>query len=108
MQTPNQLLPVTPRSIGDQSINAIDGRTLHTFLEVGKDFSAWMPEQVESFGFQEHQDFEVYSKSGENPMGGRPRKEYLLSIPMAKELAMVRRMNIVRFAPPKPPPQVSA
>lgn len=87
----SNLLPISLRSIGAQTLNAIDGRTLHGFLEVGKAFAAWMPEQIEAFGFLEHQDFEVYSKSGENPAGGRPRKEYLLSLPMAKELAMVQR-----------------
>jgi phage anti-repressor protein len=66
-------------------------KDLHGFLEVGKDFSAWMPESIEAFGFVEHQDFEVFSESGENSKGGRPRKEYMISISMAKELAMVQR-----------------
>lgn len=97
MTTPHQgvalssLLPVSPRRIGDSELNAISGRDLHAFLEVGKVFAAWMPEQIEAYGFVEHRDFEVFSESGKNPQGGRPAKEYLLSLDMAKELAMVQR-----------------
>lgn len=85
------LLPVSPKLFGNQKIVAVDGRSLHTFMEVGKVFAAWMPEQIEAFGFLEHQDFEVISESGNNPQGGRPSKEYMLSLSMAKELAMVQR-----------------
>ena len=87
----HELIKITNANFSGQKVNAVDGRELHAFLGVGKDFSAWMPEQIEAYGFLEHQDFEVFSKSGENPTGGRPRKEYLISLPMAKELAMVQR-----------------
>jgi anti-repressor protein len=87
-----RLLPVSPRNIGTKTLNAIDGRTLHNFLEVGKVFAAWMPEHIEAFGFIEHQDFETCFPDSESKIhGGHNRKEYLISIPMAKELAMVQR-----------------
>lgn len=89
-----RLLPVTIRPIGDQEINAIDGRTLHQFLEVGKDFTTWMKDHIESFGFQEHQDFEIFDSPnlGNQGRGGdRRSKAYALSLSMAKELAMVQR-----------------
>lgn len=86
------LLPVALRPIGGQEVNAIDGRTLHSFLEVGKDFTSWMKDHIESFGFVEHQDFEVFTEIGEKSKG-RPASVYILSIPMAKELAMVQRSS---------------
>jgi len=90
------LLPVAPRPIGDQEVNAIDGRALHAFLEVGKHFRSWMPEQIEAFGFVEHQDYEMVSglsrpDSGASNSRPQETKEYLISLPMAKELAMVQR-----------------
>ena len=87
----DELIKLTKTKIGAEDVNSVSGRELHAFLEVGKIFAAWMPEQIEAFGFLEHQDFEVISESGKNPQGGRPSREYILSISMAKELAMVQR-----------------
>jgi anti-repressor protein len=87
----HELIKITNANFSGQKVNAVDGRELHAFLGVGKVFAAWMPEQIEAYGFLEHQDFEVFSESGKNPSGGRPAKEYLISLPMAKELAMVQR-----------------
>lgn len=70
---------------GKQTVNA---RDLHEFLEVGKDFSNWIKDRVEQFGFAENQDFIVFAESGEK---GRPRQDYHLTLDMAKELSMVER-----------------
>ena len=80
-------------SYGDQQVNAVDAPGLHQFLGVGKHFSTWMPEQIAAYGFIEHKDFEVLPGSGLNPQGGRPTKDYMLSIDMAKDLAMVQRTD---------------
>jgi len=88
---PAVMLPVRMAQLDGDQVNAVSGRDLHTFLEVGKHFSTWMPEQIEAFGFVEHQDFEVLPEFGFNPQGGRPAKTYMISLPMAKELAMVQR-----------------
>jgi len=69
----------------------VDARGLHAFLGVGKVFGTWITEQIAAYGFVEHRDFEVLTNSGENPQGGRPTKTYMLSLDMAKELAMVSR-----------------
>lgn len=88
----NELIKITPKAIGETTISAVDGRTLHEFLEVGKKFADWMPEQIETFGFQEHRDFEVcFPNLGSEGRGGQNRKEYMISVPMAKELSMVQR-----------------
>ena len=65
----------------------IDGRELHEFLEVGRDFSTWIKDKIEKYGFIEGMDFSP--KSGKTSDGGRPRIDYELSIDMAKELCMV-------------------
>lgn len=85
----SELIPIQKAQLGESEVNAVSGRDLHAFLEVGKDFSAWMPEQIEAFGFQGGVDFGVFSESGENSKGGRPRKEYMISISisMAKATA---------------------
>ena len=80
-------------AIGDKRVNAVDARALHTFLGVGKVFGAWITEQITAYNFVEHRDFEVFTVSGLNPHGGRPTKDYMLSIDMVKELAMVQRTD---------------
>jgi anti-repressor protein len=84
-----QLIPVASRPVGSETIPTINARELHAFLGVGKDFSTWMKDRVESFGFTENQDFVVFPEIGEK--GGRPSKEYALTLDMAKELSMVER-----------------
>lgn len=57
--------------------------------KTGKDFSNWIKDRIEQYGFIENQDFIVFAKIGGNPKGGRPAKVYAISIDMAKELLMV-------------------
>ncbi len=73
---------------GNQVVNA---RELHEFLEVGKDFSNWIKDRINKYGFVENEDFVVFANSGENLKGGRPSKDYAISLDMAKELSMVER-----------------
>jgi len=84
-----QLVPVFTSQIGGVSAYVCDARTLHAFLEVGRDFTNWIRARIAKYGFEEKQDFEVFAKTGENPQGGRPVTEYHLTLDMAKELSMV-------------------
>lgn len=86
-----QLIPVAPHAVGSETIPTVNARELHAFLKVGKVFGAWIQERIESFGFEENRDFVVISESGKNPSGGRPTKDYHLTLDMAKELSMVER-----------------
>jgi phage anti-repressor protein len=86
-----ELIRVDIRPVGDTAVQTCSARDLHAFLEVGKVFAAWIQERIEQYGFEKGKDFEVFSDSGNNPQGGRPTKEYSLTLNMAKELAMVER-----------------
>lgn len=87
----NQLIKIETRQIGEAAINSVNARDLHSFLEVGRPFANWINERIEAYGFAEHRDFEVIISSDKNPNGGRPSKDYALTIDTAKELAMVER-----------------
>ncbi|SSW68491.1 antA/AntB antirepressor family protein [Achromobacter agilis] len=87
----NHLIPVGTCQIGGQAVPTANARDLHSFLEVGKDFSTWIKDRIDQYAFVEHQDFEVFTEIGENLRGGRPIKEYVLTLDMAKELSMVER-----------------
>ncbi|MDE4918289.1 anti-repressor protein [Cupriavidus metallidurans] len=87
----NQIIAVRALAIGGEQAQAVNARELHAFLEVGKVFAAWIQERITQYGFVAGTDFEVFSETGNNPTGGRPAKEYAISLDMAKELAMVER-----------------
>ncbi|WP_266032831.1 antA/AntB antirepressor family protein [Brucella intermedia] len=75
--------------IGEGSIQTVNGRDLHRFLENKDHFSTWIKDRIAQYGFVENADFVSFSESSEK--GGRPSKEYALSLDMAKELSMVER-----------------
>lgn len=80
-----ELIKVEERD-GKQAVNA---RELHQKLGSKRDFSNWIQDRISKYGFVENQDFEVFNKFVENSKGGRPSKEYALSLDMAKELCMI-------------------
>ena len=69
-------------------MNAVSARVLHASLGNKDAFAHWIKDRIEQFGFLEGQDFVTF---WENSQKGRPRKEYVASIGMAKELCMVER-----------------
>lgn len=83
----NELIKTITR---DDGTIAVSGRELHDFLGVGKDFSNWFKDMA-SYGFEEGKDFSPFS--AKTPNGGRPRIEYVMTLDMAKEVAMIQRTD---------------
>lgn len=88
----NEIIPINTRKDGKQTVNA---RDLHEFLEVGKDFTTWIKDRINSYNFEENQDFTLLPEIGEQTRntgrGGHNKTEYHITIDMAKELSMVER-----------------
>ncbi|WP_208524349.1 phage antirepressor KilAC domain-containing protein [Paraburkholderia tuberum] len=76
------------RTIGDEHVQTVNARDLHSFLEVSKDFSDWIKVQLGEM-FAQGIDFEVFPLKGENST--RPRIEYALTLECAKHVAMMSR-----------------
>lgn len=68
---------------------AVSARELHAFLESKQDFSTWIKNRIDRYDLVENVDFIVFHKFVENPNGGRPQVEYVLTVDAAKELSMV-------------------
>lgn len=81
----DQLIPIKNNN-GRTVVNA---RDLHEFLESKKDFSSWIKDRIERYDLAENEDYVVFTEIGENSKGGRPKKEYALTLDAAKELSMV-------------------
>lgn len=82
MQTQIQIY--SNKTIGAE-INSANAREIFYFLKIDTQFSIWLERRILHYNFIENQDYIielVYTK-------GRPRKEYYITLDMAKELCMV-------------------
>lgn len=79
----DELIPLTER----EGAQAVMGRDLHAFLEVSERYTQWF-DRMEEYGFTAGQDF--IRENGKST-GGRPRQDHIISLDMAKEIAMIQR-----------------
>lgn len=87
-----QPIPVTPGQINGRAAQMVDGRLLHDFLQVGRDFSSWMRDRIAEFEFVDGEDFVTVAAPPMRGAGNRgKRTDYFLTLDMAKELAMIER-----------------
>lgn len=84
----NELIKVSVGEIGGQTVQTANARELHAFLQSGDHFASWIQDRIAQYEFIEGMDFVTYSENAEK---GRPRKEYAITLDMAKEMAMVER-----------------
>ena len=82
-----ELIKVQKQTIGAEEINAVDARELWQFLGSKQQFSNWISMRIEQYNFVQAVDFITKSNTAFSP----PRKDYTLSMDMAKELSMVER-----------------
>ena len=82
----NELVPVYITSTGE---NVVYGTDLHRVLEVKSNYREWASRRFSDIGAVEQEDFE----SVEIPtlVGGTPRKEHIICLDTAKEMAMLER-----------------
>lgn len=88
VSTTEQLVKIIQSDFNGESINAVNARDLHEFLEVQTRFDKWFDRRVTEYGFIRDSDFcPIVAESS----GGRPAVEYHLTLDTAKEISMVER-----------------
>ena len=70
-----------------ESGQAVSARELYSYLEIDSNFTTWCVRMFE-YGFEEGLDFIPIL---EESTGGRPSKDYALTIECAKEISMLQR-----------------
>lgn len=80
----NDIIPVYTTDAGDK---VVIGRELHERLRISSRYADWFKNMC-GYGFSEGTDFSAYSKNLEN--GGRSI-EHILTLDMAKHIAMIQR-----------------
>lgn len=82
----DEMLPVYENENGEKFV---DARELHEKLFVGKDFTSWIKDRIEKYGFAEGEDFFfTLTKTGER--SNVTRHDYIFTLDAGKEIAMVQ------------------
>ena len=77
------IIPIYENESKEKLINA---RELHYALNSKRDFSNWIMDRIRKYRFIENEDFSTILLES---TGGRPRKEYILKLDVAKEIALI-------------------
>jgi phage anti-repressor protein len=81
----NELVPVMKNNKGEQ---LVDGRILHEFLKIQRDFSDWIKNQLELVEAEEGKEFTTL-KGNCSTVRPRATIEYILTLDIAKEICMI-------------------
>lgn len=89
LTTNHELLPLVVQE--DKTL--VDAHLLHRKLKVSTPFHIWIKRRIEEFGFEKDKDFctNLFKSNG-----GRNATSYLITLDMAKELAMLERNEVGR------------
>lgn len=83
----NEIIPVYTTDTGEK---VVIGRELHERLNISEKYADWFPRMC-AYGFEENTDFSSFSEKSEKPNGGRPSVNHILTLDMAKHIAMIQR-----------------
>ncbi|WP_375635122.1 MULTISPECIES: antA/AntB antirepressor family protein [unclassified Bartonella] len=85
----NNLIEISEQVIDQETVQTVNARDLHAFLEITSKFADWIKNRIKECNFRENIDFIGFSKNLEK--GGRPSIEYYITLDMAKHLSMIER-----------------
>ncbi|MDD3266663.1 MAG: antA/AntB antirepressor family protein [Burkholderiales bacterium] len=91
--TEKQLINIQPQRIGNEIVNAVSARELWKFLEVKKDFSDWMKQQISSLQLIENVDYIRSPQKGELSKTKQNTIEYYVTLDIAKHISMASRCS---------------
>lgn len=84
-----ELIVIQPKRIGNEEINSVDARDLHSRLGVKKDFSNWIKGNIKKLNLVENVDFCKVAQKGELSATGQVSIEYFLSLDVGKHISMM-------------------
>ncbi len=89
----NELIKVDSQTINGEVVQAVSARELHKFLEVTERFQGWFDRQLQ-YGFVLESDFTGVKKFASVNNGANIEiQDYIISLNMAKEIAMIQRSD---------------
>ena len=90
------IVPVVSGHIGERETRIVSARALHTALDSKRDFTSWIKKRIADYGFTDGTDYQVVENlRSPNLVSAKSRQQithdYVITLNMAKELAMVER-----------------
>lgn len=83
----NTLIEIKEQIIDQETVQTVNVRDLHAFLEIKSEFRNWIKNRIKECKFQENINF----VTAVNFYRGGKIKEYYLTLDMAKHLSMIER-----------------
>jgi phage anti-repressor protein len=83
------LIPIIPRKIGAEMIPTVDARDLYAFLDLSRDYNAWIKGAINRANLVENVDFIINYADVVNSKRGRPSHAHHLTFDAAKHVAMM-------------------
>ena len=100
-------IKVIQKDFNGEKKRFVNARELHQWLKVGKRFASWITERIEKYDFVENLDYFITIPNSGNGLKAHKTgkiidsktgkvlpKDYIFSVDMAKELAMVENSEI--------------
>ena len=82
------IIKVTKNEIGNAELNSVNARDIHNYLQVNSRFNDWINRAISKYDFKENIDFTVLKNEYAEKWEFSPT-EYIVTMDMAKELAML-------------------
>ena len=84
------IIKITKNEIGNAELNSVNARDIHNYLQVNSKFADWIKRAIVKYDFKENIDFTVLKNEKKlNDGVCRPFTDYIVTMDMAKELAML-------------------
>ena len=84
------IIKVTKNEIGNAELNSVNARDIHNYLQVNSKFADWIKRAISKYDFKENIDYTVLKNEKKlNDGVCRPFTDYIVTMDMAKELAML-------------------
>jgi len=87
----NNLITISKNKIGLEEVNSVNARELYKYLESKRRFADWIKDRIEKYKFVDGVDYisihKIVKTEGVNV--AKPLKEYIITLDVAKEFAML-------------------
>lgn len=83
------LIAVAQVKIGPETVQAVEGRDLHTALGIRKDFTNWAKQQIQRLRLVPDRDYLLALQGEQTPSGTKQVSRYWFALHAAKHIAMM-------------------